>query len=651
DCLFEYWEVDKVTVGGEIDEDGILVGGEEVDGYLYERKRLGDSDSYKNLTSIDGAIVTLKAIWSENEYTIDFNENLDSLPEDAKVVSEGKVQSITLLNTEEVLAPKQESVVEGYILKGWDLNSRVATPTFVAGTSMIHGLGREKGGHITLYGIWGKPNSDVVIPIENGGDGEVRDVDEKIPTPSNAKDELGNNFLYYNIERVEENEGDDVRNEGELTDKELLVHFGGDTTLQEALGSDLLDGVRYVGYPVYADEYTVRIDLNRPAGADSSDEITYNMLEQKIYRDDRQELFKDLSIELPGFRFLGLSDVRGGEVAYNRGDITRLYIDTNTNETGNVKELYAGAGKVITVYAVWEPIHYFVAFDKGNDVVIEDAPKVASPIEKVYGVSYNDLRLDGTYRYNSHDFLYWEIDRVVEGGEVDSSGNVLGGEDIDGYRYERATFSELSSYKNLTKIDGSIVVLKAIWSDLRYTLRFNQNIPADSEVVKLDTNDYSKTLYNNESIVAPRITTVVKGHSFVGWDRDLAVSTPTYIQGVDLIHGLGREAENDITLYGIWSKDVAKVITPTGDNGEDEEHDITDEIEKPTSPLDKDEFGNDFVYYIIGTISNPSRDRVEDDMTDKELLAKYNEDTSLYEALDGEVDNTAKYYSYPIYNN
>ena len=120
---------------------------------------------------------------------------------------------------------------------------------------------------------------------------------------------------------------------------------------------------------------------------------------------------------------------------------------------------------------------------------------------------------------------------------------------------------------------------KAIWSDLRYTLRFDQNIPSDGEIVKLDETDYTKNLYNNESYLAPKLTTVVKGYSFVGWDRDLSVATPTYVAGKDMIHGLGRESEGNITLYGIWSNEVAKVVTPTGDNGKDEEHDITDEIE------------------------------------------------------------------------
>ncbi|MBR4313291.1 MAG: hypothetical protein IKP66_00090, partial [Lachnospiraceae bacterium] len=465
---FMYWEVDKVSINGEIN-GGVLVGGEEVPGYLYERKILNQADTYKNLTNIDGAIVTLKAIWTENDYTINFDENLSSLPSDAVIESVGSVDSVTLLNSESVLAPTQKSVVKGYVLKGWDRMAHIATPTFVAGVDYIHGIGREKGGTVTLYGIWGKPTSEVEIPEENGGDGETHKVDEEISSPSEPhdKDEFGNKFLYYNIEKVEHT--DRVREEDELTNKELLTHFGGETTLQDALGSELLDNVKYIGYPVYANEYTVKIDTNKPYGAESGDEVEYNVLEQKIYKDDRQELFKDLEMTLNGYEFIGLSETKDGDAYIRPGDITRLYYaGLDTNDTDNVKSLREVSGsKEITLYAKWRPIHYFVVFDKGNDTVVVNAQKIASPIEKEYGVTYNDLRLNDSYRYNGHNFLYWEIDRVVEGGSVDSSGNIVGGVDVDGYLYKRATLSETEIYKNLTNINNGIVVLKAIWSDLR----------------------------------------------------------------------------------------------------------------------------------------------------------------------------------------
>ncbi|MBR4313552.1 MAG: InlB B-repeat-containing protein, partial [Lachnospiraceae bacterium] len=607
---FVYWIVDSVK-----DKDGNYI-----DGYLYDRTiiagNFGNAD-YKNLIDIDEATVYVKAIWQTYYYTINFEI---STPSEATVLEYGdKVDSVVIKNDDKIKAPYVDSVLDGWTFLGWDRNKDVKIPTFKAGESDIVGLGRDNNGSITLYGIWSKVTSKVVIE----GEIDEYDINESLPNPAVSVDSDGREFLYYIIGSI--SDADKLIREEDMIEVELLAKFGGRTgkTLQDAIGSHIKNNAVYYAHPIYNNMYDIVVNVNKPSGANEGDEVEVKNNLVKVALDDRNYLLEDLEMTIPGYRLKGLSSITTGEPEYKVSDIVRIYKDGDTNLVNNVKELYANTiGKSVPLYAIWEPISYYVAFDIGtNNANLISQKTTTNP--KVYGVSYNnELSVNSNYRYQGHNFRYWVVDKVYEGATINSSGYVVGGEEVLGYRYNRSTYSVASSYKNLTNINGATVVLKAVWENQNYTLSFNENRPSGAVVVREGEALASRTVNNGDIVVAPMVDTILNGYEFKGWDLKVSVSTPAFAVG-NSIYGIGRGVSEEITLYGVWGKVSAKVKTPTGVSGAYEIKEVTEEVENPKGSRATSDLGNNFLYYIIDDIDLEDGVKEEGEMSEVELMAKF----------------------------
>ncbi|MBR4313600.1 MAG: InlB B-repeat-containing protein, partial [Lachnospiraceae bacterium] len=629
---FMYWQIDKI-----LDENGV-----EIPGYLYDRATISTA-AYKNLTDIDKATVVLKVIWSGIRYTIHFD---NAIPDGAEIIEENApIEDVVLHNENELVAPQVNVAIKRYAFRGWDLDRNVATPSYAVG-DIIKGLATYENEVVTLYGIWHETKSGSVDPWDPDNETPA---DDPISSPSEPydTDDEGNDFLYYIIDSYSDMETKEVTYENGMNEYELLAKFGGDITLHEALGVHLKDDTLYVRYPIYNNVYTIEIDKNIPKEADSRDEFYAETLEQEIYEGDRVRLFSDKTITLDGYKIKGFTsdptaDPVNGEVEYKVGDIVRKYKELSVTDGGLVKRLYADeAAKRIKLYCMWEPNTYSIKYDKGNENVNLRYEKDPNNI-KIYGETYKDLSVDGNFMtYEGHEFMFWEVYQVF-----DKDGVV-----IDGYKVRRATYSSVDEYKNLSPLDKSTVVLRAVWSKSEYNLSFNDNIPLGAEVVENKPLD-NIHVKSTDMILAPYPNTTVKGYSFLGWDLYSGVEIPTYRAGEDYIYGLGYIENEVVTLYGIWQKVEASVVIPVDKGGSGEKIDILEEVVDPVVPYDVDENGNDFLYYIVASISDIEGNvRNEDEMNDKELLAKFGGDKTLSEALGNYVVNGSTYEGLPIYNN
>ncbi|MBR4314843.1 MAG: hypothetical protein IKP66_08045, partial [Lachnospiraceae bacterium] len=507
---FMYWQVMKVE-----DKDGV-----EVHGYRYERATLTSASRYRNLIDIDGATVTLKAIWSMTTYTIEFDI---ATPSGARVLYYGDKIPNKTVNLETIVdTPKVNSVLEGYVFKGWDLNRRVATPTYVYKKNKIYGLGYTYGEAVTLYGIWGEANAKVYVEEEDGGDGEEHSADELLddPVEPHDTDSENNEFSHYIIASRSDMYGEVIEEDG-LTDSELLVKFGGETelTLQEALMENLDQGSTYKAIPIYKNEYTIKINDNLPRTADST--VIKNKDSETVYLDDRNRLFTDLEIKLKGHKLSGFSRTNNGSVEYKVGDIVRVYGREDNNDTDNVKELVANSSKVVNLYCVWEPNTYYLVFSKGigdAGIKYDGGQNDGFNSKKSYGVEYNDLSWNGGWAWTGHSALYWQVDSIIDKDE-----RVL-----DGYEFSRTKYNFSDKYKNLTELDEATVVMKAVWTFNRYYVEYVKNRPADGEVLVDGNLPEKQDIYANTVIKATGSNTVIKDYIFRGWDRNSEVSTPSY---------------------------------------------------------------------------------------------------------------------------
>ncbi|MBR4313784.1 MAG: hypothetical protein IKP66_02625, partial [Lachnospiraceae bacterium] len=605
-----------------------------------------DNDTIKGIDENE-AELKLYARWKVVRYEVEYEPGNKSVKGTTK--GSGKV-----LGIDEIIVASESFIYsDAYKFIKWGISRVVVDGVEKSTSSSIKYLKQgEKAKYITdidnskVYykGLWNKEEATVIIDEENNDDDQEFTEDEII----NYDD---NNILYSIIGTISEIENTDdgyevVEERGEdlLSDEELLIKVPRNSTLSEVLGDLLIENAEYINIPIYDKKYTIVIDDNKPSGANDSDKVVKSKTKDTIYENDRIKLFDGINISLKGYKFKGFSSKSDGEVEYKVSEIVRKYKNINDAKNTNVKALKADeTTREIKLYCVWEAITYNVVFDRGNTQANIRVNKVVSN-PKTYGVWYDDLAFNDNYTYYGHNFRYWQVMKVVDKDNVE----------VYGYRYERATLTSASRYRNLIDIDGATVTLKAIWSDTVYTINFDIATPSGATVKYYGMNIPNKTLLLDQEREAPKVTSVLDGYVFKGWDTIRTVATPTYIPKKSKIYGLGYTYGETVTLYGIWGEANAKVYVDEEDGGDGEEHSADEELEDPIEPHDTDDEGNEFSHYIIASRSDMYGEVIEEEgLTDEELLAKFGGETglTLSEALMENLDQGSTYKAIPIYKN
>lgn len=123
-------------------------------GYTYIDWRLEDKDNgtayadgeeVENLTSDDGATLTMYAQWSSNGYDISFNANAKD--------ATGATPSMHMSYDETRNLTKNGFSRTGYIFSGWRLSDAVSGTEYADGASVTN-LSSESNGSVTLYAQW-----------------------------------------------------------------------------------------------------------------------------------------------------------------------------------------------------------------------------------------------------------------------------------------------------------------------------------------------------------------------------------------------------------------------------------------------------------------------------------------------------------------
>lgn len=123
-------------------------------GYTYVGWRLEDRDNgtayadgeeVENLTSEDGATLTMYAQWSSNGYDISFNANAKD--------ATGATPSMHMSYGETRNLTKNGFSRTGYIFSGWRLSDAVSGTEYADGAS-VSNLSSESNGSVTLYAQW-----------------------------------------------------------------------------------------------------------------------------------------------------------------------------------------------------------------------------------------------------------------------------------------------------------------------------------------------------------------------------------------------------------------------------------------------------------------------------------------------------------------
>lgn len=142
---------------------------------------------YNILTPTAGDVVTLYAVWSENNYTVTFNSN------DEANNSFDEMHSYT----DSFVLPTAAFARTGYILSGWAL-SPDGEMAYTTGQS-VSGLNADKNGNITLYAVWTPVTYNIKFSGGANGIGVMDAIkatyDAKVVLPENKFTRTGYHFI------------------------------------------------------------------------------------------------------------------------------------------------------------------------------------------------------------------------------------------------------------------------------------------------------------------------------------------------------------------------------------------------------------------------------------------------------------------------
>ncbi len=305
-----------------------------------------DKQSVSNLTSADGEIITLYAVWEIKKYTITYNANGGENAPDKFI----KTHDVDIAISSDTPART------GYNFLGWSTiqNGNVEYSSGANYTDNVN---------TTLYAVWNAIEYSIKYN-GNGGSGEMSDTtfvyDKTIELSENTFEKTGYNFL------------------GWATDSSATVTNY--TNKQSVTNLTSVDGETITLYAVWeANTYTVQYNSNGGSGEMLGTEFVY----------DKTNELSENTFEKTGYKFIGWATSATAE--------THDYTDMQS-----VSNLTTVDGETITLYAVWKANEYTVEYNKNGGI------GQMSSSTFVYD-QFKELSAN-TFEKSNYTFLGWALD-------------------------------------------------------------------------------------------------------------------------------------------------------------------------------------------------------------------------------------------------
>ena len=160
-----------------VDEDGQLTAcafvrsGFTFAGWEADGKTFTDAQRVKNLSTVEGSVVTLRATWRVNTYRAVFDANGGT----------GTMDPVSLTYGQYAVLPESRFTRPGYIFLGWSGQKDAKSARYPAG-SLVWNLTGTDGADVTLYAVWDRADYRLKFNA-NGGRGTMADVPFGVLTP------------------------------------------------------------------------------------------------------------------------------------------------------------------------------------------------------------------------------------------------------------------------------------------------------------------------------------------------------------------------------------------------------------------------------------------------------------------------------------
>lgn len=531
-------------------------------------RTFADQEMIENLASDEASIITMKAAWRANKYTIHYDRNAES------AVGSMLDQIVT------VDAPEELRDVgftrTGYLFSGWNTKADGTGDAYEDKATVVN-LAFEDRTTVTLYAQWTPINYTIAF---DGVDGVgtmdpiqmVYDVPQKLP--ANEFYVEGYPFRGWNTEK----DGSGIGYADEASVSNLTAEDGGTVTLYAQYGAAVYT-VKYhandpdaegemsdqvftydVASPLMGNQYrktgyTFTSWNSKPDGSGDSytdRETVCNLVDTtgEVYDlyaqwtpNTYHLTFNKNSIDATG-SMLSQVYVYGVYQPIHENTFIRIgytFTGWNTRADGsgdsyrnkeNVRDLVTEPNGELLLYAQWQPNAYTVEF-------LPNAEDATGEM-RAQAFDYNEeqpLRKNGFTR-NGYTFAYWST-------EADGSGD---------------HYQDQETVSNLTTAFQGIVRLYANWNPITYTVRFVPNIEDVEGTMDPITVSYG------EKKELPEVGFAKDGYLFNGWNTKADGKGTSYYDKQS-IQNLADKEGAVVTLYGRWMSG-AHYVTFDG-NGND----------------------------------------------------------------------------------
>ena len=516
-----------------------------------------DGESVTDLSSTDGATVTLYAVWEANTYYIAFNSNGGT----------GSMTTLVCTYDESVTLTACAFEMTGHTFAGWGSWYLASAPSFADGETVVN-LTSTAGATVTLFAVW-EANAYTVVLDANGGEGDSEAIEctygEGVELPACPFTRDGYVFA------------------GWSTDADAT----GATYADAAQTGDLADedGATVMLYAIWrAVTYTVSFDANASDATGEMDAVEWTFGEEHTA--------PACSFARTSAAFAGWScDADADEADYLAGDV--------------VGDLATTEGAEVVLYALWCESDYTIVYDAngGDGEMAETAASTQAAVTLSSctftltgyscattltwntaadgsGTSYadgetvEDLSADGSdvTLYAQWTANTYEIAFAPNGGSgTMGTLSCTYGEDVTltACAFTRSSFTfagwattstattakyaDGATVTNLTATDGATVTLYAVWRAKTYTIKFSANGGSGS-MASIEVSFGASRKLASCSFTR-------SGYVFKNWNTKAGGGGTSYADGATVKNlATATTTHKTVTLYAQWKAKSAQTL-------------------------------------------------------------------------------------------
>lgn len=512
----------------------------------WDTSALGETVIYHDqehvLNLANNGITTLYAVWEPNHYIIAFDANGGT----------GSMESHRIACDEMWQLPNNAFTNADYRFAGWTTNADNGVVQYNNG-AYVQNLSYRDGAVVTLFAVWTQNQYDVVFHA-NGGEGVMTNQTMSFNLSQALK---SNTFTKTGY----------LFNGWSVTPEGTAVYDNNETVVNLTMIANGTFNLYATWKPI---GYTVAFDANGGEGTMYTQNFVYNetkpLPSNVFYRD--------------GYVFSGWSTSQNAQ-------------DAQYNDKQNVTNLVSTDGSNITLYAIWKPIHYKIAFDANGGTGVMDNMVVTYDAGKTLPAN--------TFKKDGNSFLGWSTNSTASD----------------------ALYKDSAFVKNLTTNADETVKLYAVWKPKTINITFHKNTSADDTTTIQQTLTYGVA---NQSFAANSWTRT--GYTLLGWSDDPDATEARWV-GSNVQDSWINYNAPEIDLYAVW--DANKYTIQYYANGGNGDMEDTNAVYDKDITLRENAFTKEG-YTFIGwnTQADGKGTSFEDKDTVKNLTAKQNDVLAFY---------------------